>query len=103
MARVRFEMLSIASLGNGVHRLPINCWRLTVFLNPAQPGGVLCDGIDFAPDAEFDGALRQTIPFRFVAGGVLADGKPVNLDQVLTITANVNRGRGVIIMEYLEP
>ena len=105
--RIRFEIQSLAALGVGTHRLPINCWRLTMLYQPSRDGvGQLLDGVSFTVDLRQD----QTVPTfhlaRVVLGGVLLpDGTPVSLNQVLTVTSDSasRQGLGMLVYEYLEP
>jgi len=101
--RIRFEFQSLFSLGLGVHRLPINCWRLTVnYVDNSV--GVLLNGTNFNVDLQ-DTVTGEALLARFVVGGLppLPDGTIVNLDQILTITAATSPGQGMLIYEYLEP
>jgi hypothetical protein len=100
--RIRFEIQSLSALGSGVHRLPINCWRLTVQYQAARPPSLI-DGADITldlQDAQGGSHLAQ-----FTVGGViLPNGAHLNLDQVLTVSVPPdNFVQGVLIYEYLEP
>lgn len=107
--RLRFEIQSIYSLGSGTHRLPINCWRLTVLYQKfpgSFSGAVLLDGVSLAADLLDNPATNTFHLARFVVGGVLLpNGVPVNLDQVLIISSDstTKSSAGVLIYEYLEP
>lgn len=101
MARLRFEIISIASLGTGVHRLPVNCWRMTIWAYPQSSLQFFLEGTDFAPDMK-NVLTDDSYPFHAVFGGVILNEKPVNLDQVLTVTAKEAPGAGILLLEYLE-
>ena len=102
MARIRFELQSLAALGVGPHRLPINCWRLTVQFQGTK--SVLIDGQDYNADLLNDPAANTSHLAQFTVGGVvLPNGQPLNLDQILTVTVPVdNFAQGVITYEYYE-
>lgn len=104
--RIRFEVQSLFSLGVGTHRLPINCWRLTVQYQCNFHSSVLLDGVSFFQDLVDVAATPSTHLAQFAVGGIrMPDGTPVNLDQVLTVTTPVDgrHARGMLIYEYLEP
>lgn len=101
--RVRFEFQSLYSLGAGVHRLPVNCWRLT--LNYVDANNVVfLDGTAFGNDITDLNTGDALGPAQFVIGGViLPNGTPVGLDQVLIVNATAGNAQGMLMYEYLEP
>lgn len=104
--KIRFELQSLSALGEGAHRLPINCWRLTIhYQQPVSPSrNVLLDGIDLLADLSADPSADGSHLSRTVVGGVIVDGMPVNLDQVLRVNVPSSfRALGFLVYEYLEP
>lgn len=101
--RIRFEFQSLYSLGAGVHRLPIKCWRFT-FNYIDGNGTVVLDGTLYGNDLVDPNTGDALGPAQFVAGGVIMpDGTPVNLDQVLFVSVANNNAQGMLMYEYLEP
>lgn len=99
--KIRFEIQSLSALGEGAHLLPINCWRLTLHYQQAF-SAVLLDGADL--DRDLRAVVGESHLSRTVVGGVIVDGRPVNLDQVLRVNVPANsQARGFLVYEYLEP
>lgn len=102
--KLRFEIQSLAALGLGPHRLPINCWRLTLNITGTEAGNVLWEGQDLSLDLTADAATPAFGIARAVVGGVFdGNGNPVNIDQVLRVNVTNGNAAGVLIYEYLEP
>jgi hypothetical protein len=101
--RYRYEIHSLNALGEGDIRIPLNCWRVQLWIN-GNTAQVLYDGVSFVADLtntadQFMGYVKL--------GGIpwwQFGTTPVNLDQTLQLSVPVGRvARGVIWMEYLEP
>lgn len=99
--RVRFEIRSLASLGEGAHRIPLNCWRVTMWLNGNTTAVV--DGVPLAADmSNAVDLFMQPVTL----GGVLIGPNgdiPVMLDQTLQVTVLPARtARGLLFLEYID-
>jgi len=102
--KVRFELQSLFALGEGVHRLPIKCWRFTLVIagDPANSAGVLFDGAQLRDDTSIGGGQSGTA--QLVVGGVFANGQPVLIDQELIVTVpSGGFAQAVLMYEHIEP
>lgn len=100
--RLNVKFLSVAAISpnaNGVTRVPVNCWRLTVVTGVAEE--LKIDGVPVKQDATDNLLATTASTFTFTVGGVMANGQPVNLDQVLTFSST-RKPRAFLVLEYLE-
>lgn len=99
---IRFRIEPISQLGTGVHRIQVDCWRFTVNLCD-QDSSDSFDGALFRGNMIANRANDQFWPWRFTVGGViLPDGRPVMLDQVITLNIANQTAGGVLVYEYLD-
>lgn len=99
---IRFRIEPISQLGLGVDRIQVDCWRFTVNLCD-QDSNDSFDGAVFSGNMAANVGGDQFWPWRFTVGGVLLpDGRPVMLDQVITLNISNQTAGGVLIYEYLD-
>jgi hypothetical protein len=99
--RIVVQSLPVRSAAFAPFSVVLDCWRATLRINCEDAAWNL-DGWDVSRAFTFDPTLLQSNGQFFSLGGLVIDGKPVNMNRTLNFTPTA-LGRllfGVVILEY---
>ena len=103
MAHVEFKMIPLNVAGDMVDvPVNINCWRATLIFRSTRSGASFTiDGVswDWLNDPNDQTAGVQRIEW----GGLVVDGKPVNIQHDLRFTSNGEVFAALLILQYYVP
>ena len=106
MGALRIEIVTLGTnLGVPGFDLFLDCWKASLYVSLDSTTDVYLNGMD-AGDMFGNGSNQSSIKAPVVFGGLVMDGKPVNMNATLRFTgrnASITTLIGFLVKEYYDP